>query len=279
MAAWQIAAIISGCAAGVILIAAFVWINNNLLQIKRVELPFAGTEKAVRIVQLSDLHGKSFGKDNSRLINAVKKLSPDVIAVTGDLIHDYNRKKAARSVKLVARLSAICPVIYVSGNHEMRHTGYRFFRRELIAAGAEVLDNACVGAAGITFAGLNGAHNKNDSVFNLTERPDDKVLLAHMPHHVKRYAAAGFPIVLCGHAHGGQWRIPFTGIGIYAPGQGLFPKYVSGVYEEGKTRMIVSRGLGNSQFPLRLFNLPEITEITLVPPGAEEEAKKTKDVK
>ena len=84
-----------------------------------------------------------------------------------------------------------------------------------------------------------------------------------MPHLMKNYADAGYGLVLSGHAHGGQWRIPFTGKGLYAPGQGTFPKLTQGRHISGKTTMIISRGLGNSEFPLRLFNRPEVVALTV----------------
>jgi hypothetical protein len=88
-------------------------------------------------------------------------------------------------------------------------------------------------------------------------------LLAHKPEFLARYARAGYNLVLSGHAHGGQWRLPFTNIGVYSPGQGLFPKLTSGEHICGSTHMIISRGMGNSEFPLRIFNQPEIVVITL----------------
>ncbi len=82
-----------------------------------------------------------------------------------------------------------------------------------------------------------------------------------MPQFLDKYKDLGFDFILSGHAHGGQWRIPFTGVGLYAPGQGVFPKLTAGVHARGKTKMIISRGLGNSEFPLRLFNRPEMIVI------------------
>ncbi|MDE6613711.1 MAG: hypothetical protein K2K28_04075 [Clostridia bacterium] len=88
--------------------------------------------------------------------------------------------------------------------------------------------------------------------------------MAHEPQYFENYVKAGFPLTLCGHAHGGQWRIPFTGRGLYAPKQGRFPKYTQGLHEKEGRKMIISRGLGNSEFPLRLFNRPEIVVIDLL---------------
>lgn len=263
MTALQIALTVSGSAAGVALIVFFIWFSNNSIVKTQYVLSFPQLKNAVKIVQISDLHGKSFGRYNSRLISEVAAVKPDVIAITGDIIHRYTQKNITVAIETVSALSGIAPVVYVSGNHEMRGMGYRFLRKGLKEAGAKVLDNECVVVSGVAFAGLNGACNKNDVVFGITDDPSNKILLAHMPHHIARYAKAGFPLVLSGHAHGGQWRIPFTKQGIYAPGQGFFPKLTSGVHTEKNTKMIISRGLGNSKFPLRLFNRPEIVVISL----------------
>ena len=264
MTDWQIAVLVSGVAAALALIIVFLWLSNNLIKTTRYVVPL-GVEKPVKVVQVSDLHGKEFGAHNVKLISKIKALAPDVIAITGDVIHIYTENNKRVALETVSALSEIAPVLYISGNHEMRNKGYRFLRKHLMEAGATVLDNSQAEVCGVTFVGLNGASNKNDTVFKIATDTQNKVLLAHMPHHFERYAKAGFGLVLCGHAHGGQWRIPFTKIGLYAPGQGAFPKYSEGLHQSGETRMIISRGLGNSEFPLRLFNRPELVEINIVP--------------
>lgn len=225
----------------------------------------AKAERNVKIVHLSDLHGKSFGKGNRRLVRRVKKLAPDFIAITGDIIHKYRDRDIKVALGAVKSLAEIAPVYYVSGNHEMRSVKYRELREELARAGATVLDGESVRAFGITIAGVNCAKIKSGGYFNLAgEGEDFKLLLAHLPQYISRYALAGYDLTLCGHAHGGQWRLPFTRIGIYSPGQGLFPKYTSGIHSCGDMRQVISRGLGNSQCPLRLFNRPEIVFVEIV---------------
>jgi hypothetical protein len=247
------------------LLVVAVWVGNNKIIVTNYTekcdyLP----EGEVRIVQLSDLHAKSFGKNNKILVKMVGDLSPDIIVFTGDIIHKYRKKDIERATQLVAQISQIAPVYYVSGNHEMRVKHYGELRDKLIKAGANVLDNKVVLSCGIEIAGLNCAHLKNNSIYNL---PSDgkhyRVLLAHKPEFLARYARAGYDLVLSGHAHGGQWRLPFTNIGVYSPGQGLFPKLTSGEHICGSTHMIISRGMGNSEFPLRVFNQPEIVVINL----------------
>lgn len=265
MTDWQIALIVVASVVAVALVVLFLRLSNNFIKTTRYAVPLGGIKNPVKVVQISDLHGKQFGIHNEKLISRVKKLAPDVIAITGDIIHRYTERNKRVALKTVSALSNIAPVLYISGNHEMRNKGYRFFRKNVMEAGATVLDNAEIEICGVNFVGLNGAHNKNDTLSKISTDTQNKVLLAHMPHCFKNYADAGYALVLSGHAHGGQWRIPFTKQGIYAPGQGMFPKYTSGMHTLGNTKMIISRGLGNSEFPLRLFNRPELVIINLNP--------------
>lgn len=254
--------ILLGVVGGLLACALFVWLNNSCLKTTRYKIKIGGSPK-LKIVHLSDLHGKRFGKNNAKLIKKIADEKPDFIAVTGDIIHLYTPKNTETAVITVNALKEIAPVLYIAGNHEMRNKGYRFLRRQLKEAGATVLDDCTAEVCGITVAGLNGASLRNDKIYKITPEVSPKILLAHEPQFFEKYASAGYDLVLCGHAHGGQWRIPFTGKGLYAPGQGAFPKYTSGLHESGKTRMIISRGLGNSEFPLRLFNRPEVVVIEI----------------
>lgn len=267
MEAIYVALICVGAAAAAGLIALFLYLSNNLIQVTRYTVESEKIrEEGVRIVHLSDLHGKSFGKGNKRLIGKVAALSPDIIAVTGDMIHKYRPKDIAVAERAISSLCEIAPVIFVSGNHEMRSTAYRALRARLTAAGAVVLDDCAAHMCGLNIYGVNCASIKNGRYFGFLtgEESGFNLLLAHFPQYIDRYAAAGFDGVLCGHAHGGQWRIPFTGIGIFSPGQGLFPKYASGMHTCGNMRQIINRGLGNSECPQRLFNRPEIVVADMV---------------
>ncbi|MDE7330232.1 MAG: metallophosphoesterase [Clostridia bacterium] len=252
-----------GIFGGIALIFAFVWLNNSLLKVTRYNEDI-GLGKELKIIHLSDLHGKSFGRKNARLIKKIAAEKPDIILITGDIVHKYRERDKTVALELVSALSALAPVAFSAGNHEMRNKGYRFFRKDLIEAGAVVLDDCSADICGLTVTGLNCASLKNGTADKIKPvNAQSAVLLAHMPQFIQTYARAGFGLVLSGHAHGGQWRIPFTGVGFYAPGQGVFPKLTSGVHACGNTRMIISRGLGNSQCPLRLFNPPEIVVIKI----------------
>lgn len=260
-----IALIVAGCLVAVGLIILFVWFSNSKFTVENYEVKSdKAPEQPVKIIHLSDLHAKSFGKNNCKLIAAVAAQKPDFIVFTGDIIHLYRKPDERVAIALVRELIKIAPLYYVSGNHEMRYKNYRDFSARLSVAGAVVLENACVRTHGIALVGLGCAQLRNNTIFEVTPQDDSfKLLLAHEPHHVARYTRAGYDLVLCGHAHGGQWRIPFTNQGVYAPGQGLLPEYTSGQHTCGSTRMIISRGLGNSEFPLRLFNRPEVLVITI----------------
>ena len=247
---------------GLALIILFVWFNNSCLKTTRYKIKIEGAP-SLKIVHLSDLHAKKFGRRNARLVSKTAKEKPDFIAFTGDIIHIYNDKNIASALECASSLGSVAPVLYVSGNHEMRGIRYRFLRKNLMEAGVTVLDDSSVEMGGLCVVGLNCASLKNDKIFKITPNNSPKILLAHQPHYLERYKDAGYDLVLCGHAHGGQWRIPFLNLGLYAPGQGKFPKYTSGVHTAGNTKMIISRGLGNSEFPLRLFNRPEIVVIQI----------------
>ncbi len=254
--------IVSGAVALFALCALIVWYNNSCLKVTRYKREIEGAPK-LKIVHLSDLHGKRFGHKNIRLVKKVADEKPDFIAFTGDIIHLYTPKNIAVAAETVSALKEIAPVIFVAGNHEMRNKGYRNLRKILLDAGATVLDDRAEEVCGLTVVGLNGASLRNGKIEKITPEVSPKILLAHEPQFIEKYFACGYDLVLCGHAHGGQWRIPFTGVGLYAPGQGKFPEYTSGVHEKGKSAMVISRGLGNSKFPLRLFNRPEIVVIDI----------------
>ncbi|MGN1103663.1 MAG: metallophosphoesterase [Candidatus Coproplasma sp.] len=258
------------CIGSVLLIAAvalFIYLSNNLLHTSVYEVESPKIENAVKIVHLSDLHGKAFGKGNYKLLEKIKAHSPDLITITGDIIHKYRDRDIKVALELVEELVKIAPVYYVSGNHEMRNKRYRVLKERIALAGACVPEGKAISVNGITLCGVNCADIKGGKFFHILDGNGGdgsfKLLLAHLPQYIQKYALAGFDCVLCGHAHGGQWRIPFTNIGIFAPGQGLFPKYNSGVYTCGDMKEIVSRGLGNSQCPIRLFNRPEIVVVEL----------------
>ena len=231
-----------------------------------------------RIAHLSDLHNTEFGKENVRLLRKLMKAAPDVIVITGDIL-DSNRTDTAVALAFAANALNIAPCYYVTGNHEGSIDTYENFKKDLKALGVIVLENEYRvlerGNAKIRLYGIDDPNVCHDGIWGdpaavTAQRLENlqidsetySILLSHRPDLMEVYAAGEVDLVLSGHVHGGQFRIPFMG-GLYAPSQGFFPEYNAGLYQLNDTQMIVSRGLGNSSFPLRLNNRPEIVLITL----------------
>lgn len=233
-----------------------------------------------KILQISDLHNCAYSKGNHKLTELAKSVKPNIIAITGDMI-DSRKTNPDISLSLAKELVKIAPCYYVTGNHEARlKEKAEDFIEKLTKTGVIYLDNK---TAEITRQNksilLLGAkdpfHYWSPDGFNRQEimrrnlekitRPDEKkfrILLSHRPETFGVYKDFGIDLALTGHAHGGQIRLPFIG-GLFAPCQGFFPKLTSGHHKEENTNLIVSRGLGNSSFPLRLFNPPEAVAVTL----------------
>jgi len=227
-----------------------------------------------KILHLSDLHNKSFGKSQERIQEFIADAKPDIIAITGDII-DKRRGGSSAALKLASIAVRTAPVYYVPGNHEKTTGYYEKLCSKLKSCGVFVVGNDSVqierNGAGITLMGIKDREffkTDKDYVRRLSalarmNQKGFRLLLSHRPEMMDVYARIGLNLVLTGHAHGGQFRLPLIG-GLYAPHQGVFPKYTSGLYKKNSTGMVVSRGLGNSGFPLRLFNRPELVIITLM---------------
>lgn len=222
-----------------------------------------------RIVQISDLHNVKFGKNNQKLVDRIRECEPDMIVLTGDLV-DSNHTNVDRAVQFVDEIVKICPVYYVTGNHEywLEKSEYDELMDGLVSAGVIILDNQVVEIsrwdAKFRLVGLDDKSLADGTLEALlSDEKELTVVLAHEPQYFARYAGTGVDLVLSGHAHGGQFRLPFVG-GIVAPDQGFLPEYTAGEYYMNGTEMIVSRGLGNSVIPVRLFNYPEIVCVDLV---------------
>lgn len=223
------------------------------------------------VCQVSDLHNDEFGEDNSRLISAIREAKPDIIVLNGDLV-DRNRTDIDVAVTFAEQIVKIAPVYYVNGNHEASvPKEYAILKERLASAGVIILENETVileqCGEGIRLVGLND--QSFDYVYSNAElgammgnEKDFSILLAHRPTDFSRYAACGFDLVFSGHLHGGQFRLPFLG-GLYAPGYGFFPDYDGGTYEREDSVLIVSRGVGNSIFPIRFNNPPELVVVEL----------------
>lgn len=223
-----------------------------------------------KIAQISDLHNAEFGADNQKLIEILEREAPDAIVLTGDLVDGW-RTNVDSAASFARRCAEFADCYFVTGNHEAKiGDDYAALETALSDAGVTVLRNASVrirnGVESIRLIGVDdpsfGGEANLDATLEALSSDDFTILLAHRPEKIDEYAKWGIDLVLSGHAHGGQIRIPGIG-GVYAPGQGFFPKYTSGEYAVGGTTMIVSRGLGNSVLPLRVNDRPEVVIVTL----------------
>lgn len=255
----------------------FIWGSNNWVQtteytISSEKLPAAFDGK--KIVQVSDLHNATFGTNQKTLIKKIEKTQPDAIFITGDLI-DSERYDLEAALVLVDALVEMSEVYFVTGNHEVAVNKLEDIKAALIERGVIYLENEAVewevDGEILQIAGIHDPlmdmyyrdeEYTRDAIDSASLTDEFTLLLAHRPEQMPVYADYGIDIVFSGHAHGGQVRIPGLG-GLFAPGQGWFPRMTEGVFENGDTQLVLSRGLGNSGFPLRILNLPEIVSVTL----------------
>lgn len=229
-----------------------------------------------RIAHISDLHNAEYGEGNEKLLTLLAEAKPDIIAITGDLV-DSRETNIDVALNFAREAVKIAPCYYATGNHESRVQGFAELEQGLKAAGVVVLRNEStvlekngqaiqiIGLDDYTFFdGSSGVECVNNMLQAL-ERVNGEafsVLLSHRPEFVEEMSMRGIEVILSGHAHGGQIRLPFVG-GLYGPDQGYFPEYDAGLFCVGNTSMVVSRGLGNSQFPFRVNNRPEVVLIIL----------------
>jgi len=257
-----------------------IWQNNSIVITKsdyaNAKIPIDFDD--YKVVHISDFHNKNFGKNQRKILDKIEAILPDIIVITGDLI---DRRKYDLDVAMVFIKGAvdIAPVYYVSGNHEVWSGKFSSVEESLKDAGVVVMDNGeeriYKNNSWINIFGLRDPDFHTSSYFEDTKTIEIlenlnkwsgyegfKILLSHRPELFDLYSNSDMDLIFTGHAHGGQIRIPFLG-GLIAPDQGLFPKYTSGSYHKDSSTMFVSRGLGNSVFPIRIFNRPEILLVTI----------------
>ena len=269
--------------AAAVLVALVIWIawGNTALELNTYTISSSKLPQSFdgyRIAHVSDLHNTEMGKDNEKLLAMLRDADPDMIAITGDLIDSRNTDIEV-ALKFVREAVKIAPCYYVTGNHEARVNEYGELKAGMETAGVTVLEDVrteiSMEGATITLIGVNDPSYQTDYLFGdsetvlntkleelHTEDGEFTVLLSHRPELFDAYTDHGIDLVLSGHAHGGQFRLPFIG-GLVAPNQGLFPEYDAGICTEGNTNMLVSRGVGNSILPFRINNRPEVILIEL----------------
>lgn len=269
----------------IVLFAVFLYRSRRLLSVSRYEIASpkipAGFD-GYHIIQLSDLHGASFGKENETLLSRMEAEAPDLVLITGDIITRQGRELSV-AARLVEALAARFPTYFAMGNHEEslpeeeRQVLLRSFRES--GAGVLLGEKAEITAPNgetLLLAGLrpplNTYHQLSRDFVPLEEEPlrallgeangEFSILMAHNPNFFPQYAAAGFDLIFSGHIHGGMVRVPFIG-GVFSPETVLFPKYDAGLYRTDGSAMLLSRGLGTGRVGFRLFNRPDLVSVTL----------------
>ena len=285
---------LAGLAGAVCLLAAFLHWQNYGLRLKRYNISdprLPEAFKGFKILQVSDYHNT--GLLHKKIVNNAVLQNPDIILITGDLF-DCRRYDKQRGLSLAEDLVKIAPVFFVSGNHESRLKDYDEVILRLEKAGVNIADNKkfAIEKDGdyITLVGMpdpqfylgadeRGGRPLRDPQEKRTKRVRElfrrdlfrmckadnsfKILASHRPEFIHTYSDGDISLAFTGHAHGGQFGVPFADTGVYVPNQGFFPKYASGVKYEKDTCEIISRGLGNSVFPQRLFNRPQLVCVVL----------------
>lgn len=271
---------------GVFLIALLcdLYLSNYFLVCTEYIVRTSNINSKIRIIQLTDLHNSTFGKENERLIRKVEEQNPDLICITGDLLN-MEEENVDIATNLISKLSSNYPVYVSLGNHEL---GYKYAETEDLIdkfedAGACVLDfdykDIKINGENIRIGGLYGydlpetnevsRDNEAEFLSNFQNTKDYKLLLTHMPYGWYQAGSLDYwdiDLVLTGHTHGGQVRIPFLG-GLYAPDIGWFPGREMGLYysEDMERVMVLSRGLGSTEYIPRFNNIPEIVVVDVLP--------------
>ncbi len=271
---WGIMALILG-------MAIVVYYENNGITVTEIAYSNAKIPEAFegyRILQISDLHNKAFGKNQKRLLQAIEANNPDIIVITGDII-DRRKYDLDTAMEFIEGAVKITDVYFVSGNHEVWSGRYYEIIKALQDHGVTVLEDQKTqivnGSDKITIVGVadyyfhyHGYGNEDPMIKfknilnNLSDASGFQILLSHRPEFFELYSEVKVDLIFSGHAHGGQFRLPFIG-GLAAPGQGLLPEYTSGAHTKDNSTLVVSRGLGNSIIPLRIGNPPEVVVVTL----------------
>lgn len=256
----------------IIVLISIILFINNYIQISKPYINMTNIKskrvmKDIKITQISDFHSNNY-IDLEKLFKSIKKYDPDIIVLTGDII-DHNTVDLKIALDLVERATKINKNIYfVAGNHEEENSLYSDFAKTIQELGVIILSNEFmvinINEEKINIAGVNFYLNREDynSAIKDIDENNYTILLSHSPNRPIKYLTGKEDLVLSGHTHGGQVRIPYLG-GVIAPGQGLFPKYDKGIIEKGNTIIYIDSGLGNSVLPIRLFNRVQISNIVI----------------
>ena len=243
------------------------------LRVVRYEIVSDKVTAPVRLAVVSDLHSCAYGGGQRTLLDAVDTQKPDAVLLTGDIVDDEMPEENAWTT--IAGLAEAYPCFYVTGNHEWWIADTERVLRRMEELGVTVLQGECasleIHGQSISLCGIDDPDSGNSdaqlaAVGEAVTGDSFTVLLAHRPERIVSYLAYPFDMVVSGHAHGGQWRIPGLLNGLYAPHQGLFPTYAGGRYDFDGTTFIVSRGLARESTKVpRIFNRPELVIVDILP--------------
>lgn len=256
----------------ILVIVMLIGLDHRLL-IRNYQFDAEEITDSVRIVLITDLHSCWYGKNQQNLLNAVDEQKPDLIALSGDIFDE--RLTSEHSNTVIADITEKYPCYYVTGNHEYYCPTDRFeedmqFLEDhgvhILSGEMEVIEihQQKINLCGVDDADRGQIDQQLKTVDALAQNGNYSILLSHRPELFPEYQHFDFDLILCGHAHGGQWRIPFLLNGLYAPDQGIFPKYAGGEYQSEYSAMIVSRGLARESTGIpRFYNRPELVVIDL----------------
>ena len=278
-----------------VILVVLVWImlyDSNRFVVRHYSLRDQRIKKPVNAVVLADLHNKRYGKENECLLQAIDEIRPDMILIAGDILTAKPKASLETAVDLLTKLAGKYPIYYGNGNHEHRLKLYPENYGDMAERYEEALqkigirrlvnEHTVLEESGICIYGseIDKLYYKRfgiqpmdpEYLKSLLGQPSAEkytILIAHNPDYFPKYADWGADLVLAGHVHGGMVRVPIWGKGVVSPNVRLFPKYDGGEFTLGKTRMLLSRGLGMHTIPIRLFNPGEVLEVDLLPVGEE----------
>lgn len=258
-------------------IAAAAAALNTRLTLRHYTVETAEVSQSVRLVLLTDLHSCDYGEGQRELLDMVEEQHPDLVLLGGDILDDNPALPDENAWTVIETLGRAYPTFYVTGNHEFWSGRAEEMKARIADSGVTVLEGACrtvvFHGQPIHICGIDDPAVETDiwqaqlaSAARGAAGEGFSILLTHRPERTSAYEGQGFDLILAGHAHGGQWRIPFLLNGFLAPNQGFFPAFAGGRYELGESTLVVSRGLARESTRVpRIFNPPEVVVIDLIP--------------
>lgn len=259
--------------AGLVLLYLYNYNQVSKFRVRDIKIDSNKVKNSFKITQISDFHSNNL-IDINKMTKEIEKFNPDFIALTGDII-DYKDRELDTTMNMLRAISKLGKDIYfVEGNHEMRNSLYNDFKTEMEKLEIIILENnskeIMVSGEKINITGLNftpGSRGYEEAT-NYQEATNDldldhyNILLLHSPNNIENLRSSKVDLVISGHTHGGQFRLPFIGA-IVAPGQSFFPKYDKGIFKIDNLVLYIDSGLGNSVAPLRAFNPVQFSNITI----------------